>query len=103
MRPIPPALRKALDAQPFYHRCARRSGACSGRITWEHAFIYGSKQINEEWAIIPLCVYHHLGVGLDKSLNELIALQRASPEDLAKYPRRDWRQHRVYLEQRYKK
>ena len=49
------------------------------------------------WALIPLCWYHHLGKGLDKRLNEYLAITRASPEDLAKYPKKDWNQLRAYL------
>jgi hypothetical protein len=67
---------------------------CSCFSEWEHAFIYAGKQINEKWAIIPLCVYHHLGEGLVKNENQRIALERATPEDLAKYPNFDWEKRR---------
>lgn len=87
---------------PFYSLCMRRhEGNCSGRVTWEHAFIYAGKQINEKWAIIPLCVYHHLGSGLDKNLNQFLALSRATPEDLAKYDRFDWDRHYKWLSSLY--
>lgn len=97
MRAIPKPLLALMLADPYYKRCARRSGQCEGRITLEHAFIYAGKQVNEVWAIIPLCVRHHLGELLDKRENERIALDRASTEDLAKYPRRDWAQLRRSL------
>lgn len=94
-----------MSDDPYYKKCVRNSeGTCKGRITWEHAFIYAGKQINEKWAIIPLCEFHHdLGIyqgngDLDKDLNQLIALDRATSEDLAKYPRKDWRQIYEYLE-----
>ncbi len=90
MRPIPPALKKEMADDPHYKHCARANSDCSGRITWEHAYIYAGKQINEKWAIIPLCVFHHLGEGLDKHENQRIALSRATDEDLAKYPKKDW-------------
>lgn len=93
MRPISKKLKFEIQGDPYYDKCARaKEGGCDGRITWEHAFIYAGKQINEKWAIIPLCRYHHLGDGLDKRKNQLIALQRATPEDLAKYPKTDWEQ-----------
>jgi hypothetical protein len=79
---------------PYYSICSRRNHECSGRITWEHCFIYGGRQIQEKWAIIPLCEYHHLGVGLNKRINERIAIERATSEDLAKYPRKDWNLYR---------
>jgi hypothetical protein len=52
--------------------------------------MYAGRQINEAWAIIPLCEFHHLEAGFNKAMNQRIALLRATPEDLAKYPRIDW-------------
>lgn len=57
MRKIPQKLRDELAADPYYKTCARKSGECSGRITWEHAVIYAGRQVNERWAIVPLCLY----------------------------------------------
>jgi len=91
MRPIPQKLRRIIDTDPYYRVCARaKDGGCQGRITIEHAFIYAGKQINELWALIPLCWFHHLGSGLDKPKNQILALDRATRDDLAKYPRVDW-------------
>ncbi len=92
MRPIPKKLREELVSDPYYKYCARLGSDCSGRITWEHAWTYAGRQINEKWAIIPLCWYHHLGPGLNKEINRLLSLARATVEDLAKYPRMNWTQ-----------
>lgn len=97
MRPIPEQLKKEMANDPYYSICARESMDCSGRITWEHAYIYAGKQINEKWAIIPLCWYHHLGSGLNKHENQKIALQRATEQDLAKYPKKDWNKEKIWL------
>lgn len=97
MRKIPPALREQMANDPYYKVCARKNSDCDGRITWEHAWIYAGRQINEVWSIIPLCVYHHLGDGLDKDKNQRISLQCATDEDLAKYPRKNWEQIKVWL------
>jgi len=97
MTPIPPKLRKEMSEDEYYTRCSRANIDCQGRITWEHAWIYGGRQIQEKWAIIPLCVFHHLGAGLDKHENQRIALERATGEDLAKYPKKDWEYERAYL------
>jgi len=97
MRPIPQKLRKIIDSSAYYETCARKGSDCRGRITIEHSFLYAGTQINELWALLPLCWHHHLGTGLDKRLNEYLALQRATPEDLAKYPRTDWAQKLIYL------
>lgn len=89
MRKIPIKLREELSQLPQV--CARRSKECNGRITWEHVWIYSGRQINELWAIIFLCWYHHLEKGLDKRENERISLEQATEEELAKYPNRDWK------------
>jgi len=102
MRPIPTKLKKELENDPYYKQCSRHSdGDCDGRITWEHAFIYAGRQINKKWAIIPICEHHHFGPGLDKEKNQWIALNRATLEDLAKYPKRDWQQLLRYLNRKY--
>jgi len=88
MRRIPTKLREQLEEEPQV--CARRNKDCNGRITWEHVFIYAGKQINEEWAIIFLCWYHHLGEGMDKRINERIAIKKATKKELNKYPRKKW-------------
>lgn len=91
MRPIPPKMRQAMAEDPYYKQCARvgiGDHVCSGRITWEHALIYAGKQVNEIWAIIPLCEKAH-AVGLfqdsgdfDKEINVWIALNRATEMEL---------------------
>lgn len=77
-------------ADPFYKNCARQGEDCSGRITFEHAILYAGKQVQEVWAIIPLCWYHHLGEGLNKRWNIDFAMSRATEEDKQKYPRLKW-------------
>ena len=101
MRKIQPKLREEIAADPYYKFCAVNDSRCDCRITWEHAFIYAGKQINEKWAIIPLCVYHHLGAGMVKEKNQYIALKRATPEELGKYPLKDWIQLCKYLSSKY--
>lgn len=93
MNNIPKKVKDEILQDPFYRFCARAKEPdeiCIGRITWEHALLYGGKQVQEKFAIIPLCEYHHLGDGLDKSINVRIALSRAAPQDLWKYPRQTW-------------
>lgn len=90
MNKIPPKLRQQLSLDPYYEFCARQSAECSGRITWEHALLYRGSQIQERFAIIPLCWHHHLGEGLVKVINVMIALRRATAEDRAKYPLLPW-------------
>jgi len=112
MRAIPIKMRKELAEMESNQICARSSeNDCSGRITFEHAWIYGGCQINELWAIIGLCEKHHgvnywQGAGcMDKQLNQYISLKRAQmlygPDFLAtiyeKYPKKNWAQEWHYL------
>ena len=65
--------------------------------------MYAGKQVQEWWAIVPCCEYHHRGGGLKKEFNQLVGLLRAAslnlpagdwlmvPDELyKKYPRTDW-------------
>lgn len=68
---------------------------CEGRIEWHHAWIYAGKQINEEWAIVPACHFHHSMVTKDKAIRqafETASLIMATKADLEMYPRKDWAQ-----------
>ena len=88
--------------------CARAGeNSCKGRLTIEHVFIYGGKQIDETWSLLWLCAYHH-GVDqyqdcgdLRKELNQFLALMAATDDDLAKYPKKDWTQLKKYLAVKY--
>ena len=103
MNNMPPKLRKLLSEDPFMGKCARFGVDCDGRITWEHVWIYAGRQIQEAWAIIPLCEYHHAvnshqdGGNLSKEINQWISLQRATSQDLQKYPKKDWKMLYNYL------
>lgn len=87
MRPISPRVKKLLDSEPEV--CARAmDGGCKGRITREHAIIYAGRQLDEAWAIVKLCTWHHAvdehqdGGDLQKERNVWIALNRATDEEL---------------------
>lgn len=105
---IPKPLLNEILADEFYKKCVRfREKSCGGRVTYEHAVQYASRQLNEKWAIIPLCEKHH-GVlqyqdrgDLNKELNMYYAIIRATDKDLAKYPKRDWIQLKRYLIGKY--
>lgn len=109
MNNMPLKLRKKLANDPFYDKCSRRGRECSGRITFEHALYYAGSQIQEEWAIIPLCWYHHLGEGLVKDFNEWVALNRLfSNEEWLKEAKKkyskailNWKQRVLFLNKKY--
>lgn len=106
MRKISPEVKAGLLEEPDV--CARRKeGGCAGRITWEHALTYAGRQIDEIWAIIKLCEYHHSvnhyqdGGDLDKNKNQWIALNRATDEELQKYPKAGFIELRNRLNKEY--
>lgn len=94
MRKIPLKMKKEMAEDPFMSSCCIADEHCGGRIEWHHCFIYVSKQINEKWAIVPLCGFHHSRAEIEpfKSAICRLSLSRASREDLDKYPRKDWEQ-----------
>lgn len=101
---MPLKLRKELAADPEYKKCLReKEGNCKGRITWEHAYTYQGRQIQERFAIISLCVYHHLGHGLNKKMNHWFAVNRMTEEDMQKYPRFDWKREKIILNRLFKR
>lgn len=69
--------------------CARHEeGTCRGNLTWEHAIIHAGRQLDEAWAIVILCEYHHAvnnyqdGGDLNKEMNIMFALNQATDEEL---------------------
>jgi len=98
MNKMPLSLRKRLEKLPRMKVCARQNGDCDGRITWEHSMYFAGKSLQDDWAIVALCWFHHLGKGMDKRENQRIALQQASIEELKKYPRTDWLRQKQQLQ-----
>ncbi len=89
MRKIPQELKDEIASDPYYDKCCMAfRGGCDGRITIEHAIIFAGKQLNELWALLPICEWHHAvnkhqdGGDLNKEMNVLVALNRATTEEL---------------------
>lgn len=95
-----------MAADPYYKKCVLRNSECGGRIEWHHVWIYAGTQINEKWAIVPACTRHHELVKSSTEIREsleLISLDRATPADLLKYPRKNWAQIRRSLTEKLRK
>ena len=106
MRAIPIKMRTQLAEDPDMGRCIwdllGMSDECDGRIEFEHAIMYAGRQLNEPWAIVGACTYHHRGPGLNKDLNRFMALRKANLDEVVvKYPKTDWRQIWSYLSKRF--
>ena len=101
---IPNKVRVRLANDPFMKFCIKAgSGECRGAVQWHHAWEYAGRQIQEWWAIVPLCHYHHKPGVLDNDYAQFIGLRRATYEELKKYHRIDWQQLRIYLLKKYAK
>jgi hypothetical protein len=106
---IPKKLLNEILEDEYYKKCVRyKEGTCKGRVTFEHTEIYAGNQIQEKWAIIPLCAYHHAvnefqdKGDLKKELGQAIALSRATDEELKKYSKAtDYIKRRDYLKNKY--
>lgn len=89
--PIPTNLREKMATDTDYQSCAlygQKDHTCSGRITKHHAVRYGGKNIQTQWAIIPLCANFH---GVDQfqdnhvfknEIAEWVAFSRSTEQDL---------------------
>jgi hypothetical protein len=111
MHKIPEQIFSKIESHPLKQKCMRKlllnDHDCDGRITLEHAIIYAEKQVNEVWAIVFACAKSHSvdefqdnGL-MDKRIHEWIAINRMTPEDMAKYPRCNWLQKKNYLNSKY--
>jgi len=107
MHPIPLKLREELVNSGEMEVCIYNNNECNGRVEWEHAWAYAGKQIQERWAIIPCCYYHHRGGGLDKEFNHFKSLIKAITifgsliPVIKEYPRKNWFQEFNYLINKY--
>ena len=101
MRPIPLPLREKMAKNPFMSKCAYPD--CFAHPEWEHSFTYAGKQINSEWAIVPICKFHHRGDGLDKDFNRWVAVMRAKVTDYAEAPKVNWFQVKDALHDKFKR
>lgn len=100
MRPIPKKLRKQLSSDPFMKTCCYTGE--TKNVSYEHCWIYAGRQINEAWAIVPL--RRDLNVNMTIQVKEYcrwISINRATDEDLAKYPKKDWAQIKKYLNDKF--
>jgi len=100
MRLIPKKLRLELEKDKFMKICVYTKECIN--ISWEHCWIYAGKQINEKWAIVPL--RRDLNVNMTKKIKEYcqwVSINRATKEDLKKYPRTNWRQLKKYLNKKF--
>ncbi len=103
MRPISIKMRNTLSNMPRMKVCEllySDMSDCEGKIEYHHVWIYAGRQINEIWAILGVCKRHHDMVKTDRRVKEALerrSLEIATNEELSKYPKKDWKQLKIYL------
>lgn len=102
MRKIPPELREEMSQDPFYKKCCV-TGAY-GKIEWHHNLIFGGKQVNEKFCILPLAKEIHDKIELYKEKCDWIMLNRATDEELTRHSKAiDYKAYRDRLNKIYGK
>lgn len=84
MRRLSDATRERVNTDSFYRTCV----ICkSPQVQIHHNLIHGRRQVDDWWALLPLCVTHHNQanqVEMRQKLNWIMC-NRAPVEDLIKY------------------
>lgn len=112
MTKIPTRVRVQIENDPNYKVCAligHHGHVCGGRVTMEHALIYAGKQIQEKWAIVPICAkgqevdQYQDAHTMNKDLNKWVALNQGSDDDFKMFPKAfpPYRQQREILNKKY--
>ena len=94
-----------MSEDPFYEKCVytgTKQKFGEKRVSWEHCWNYAGKQIQEKWAIVPLRLDLNVNMtGEVKDYCRWVSLNRATDEELAKYPKKDWKTIKHYLNKKY--
>ncbi len=89
MRSIPAKLRKDMEDDPYYKNCCITGMPGTAiKLEWHHNLIFAGKQVQEKFAILPICYDIHERVKSDQYLRgrlDWIMLNRATDEQLKKY------------------
>ncbi len=106
MRPLGKKVKVDLEKDEFMKKCCYCGNQKS--IEFNHALIYGGRQMDEAYAITPLCSDCHRGDNgtIKKEIRDyctLLAITRGLPKILKKYPKRDWIWEKQWLEQKVKR
>lgn len=116
MRKLSTKSKKEIKENPFYSQCALNGyedHICGGRVTIEHAIIFAARQVDEPWALVPICAKFH-GVDrfqdngeLIKEMTEWVALSRVTDSQLFEMAKfeltkmKPYQQRRKYLTGKY--
>jgi hypothetical protein len=68
--------------------CRKDEGNCAGKLTKDHTITFKGRQLQEDWAIVDVCEYHHavntyMDCGdLNREKHVWVALNRATNSEL---------------------
>lgn len=88
---IPLKMREQMNDNPFYKNCcyAYFTGDCncSGKIEFHHNLKWAGTRVNEIFAILPVCQYHHRLADTTevRMVLDWIMLNRATDNELQVY------------------
>lgn len=101
MSKIPKELLEEILADPFYRKCCV-SGSSSGKIDFHHNLIYGGKQVQAKFCILPLSKEVHDDIVYYKEQCDWIMLNRATDDELRRYSKAtNYIRERERLNKRY--
>lgn len=82
-KPFTKADKERIGGDPFMELCCIcEPETQKSRTEWHHAFLFKGSQVNNDWAVVPLCYKHHHEDPAALEAAELIALNRATTSEL---------------------
>ena len=84
MRPIPPKLKDNMSSDPYYKKCCV-TGSTSEKIDFHHNLIFGGRQVNEKFCILPLAKSIHDNIVKYKEICDWIMWSRANEDEIRRY------------------
>ena len=105
MNNIPPKLRAEMAEDPYYKKCCITGKlSINTKIEWRHNLIFGGKQVQEKWCILPLAEDIHRDIVKYKEKCDWIMINRATDDDLRRYSKAvDYIKMRDKLNKKYGK
>ncbi len=85
MNNIPKKLNEQMNQDSYYKFCCLADENCEGKIERHHALIFGGKQVQKKYCILPACEKFHHRYANRKDIKEKmdwIWLNRATEEEL---------------------
>ena len=106
MNHIPKPLNDELNNDQFYTRCCLRvDGLCEGKVERHHNLIFGAKQVQRKFSILPACKDYHHKYANRKDIKEKfdwVMWNRATDEEIAMFSKAtDYQHYKKFLNNKY--